>query len=434
MEVVHALEGVNNRPFYLFIDKADIMGEQIAQILTSTEFGNIRLVISESKSIWNRRLKAALNGSIAHIEEISVINESDALSILTKLEAFGPWTRLQKMNEEDRFKEVFHKSGQQLLIGLMEATTGLGFTQIIREDYSNAGDKEHKDFLILVGLAGIHRVTISSSLVGRALAYLGSDKDVNRLTSDVEGIVASNNGRLSTRHPVYVRKLFEKIVSAEVIEECLIALLNAFSDYEVPVIKSLGKQDSIVFKSIINHRFIKDMLRGDEKRMLNVYSAFETTFHTDGLYWLQYGLTLRGLGRQPEALDKLKTAREAYTSPHIEHAYAQQLMIIASQKSIWDDAEPLVIDAVAAFAKSTELGWEGDNYPLVSSVEGHISVVMKLLGVVKAQDVAKTYTNKLLAAKKSKTDPRLERTLLNVMTLATTGEWSKEPDEFDYDE
>ncbi|MEH6504761.1 MAG: SIR2 family protein [Sulfitobacter litoralis] len=427
MEVVHALEGVNSGTFYLFIDKADIMRDQIAQVLTSKEFYNIRLVISESKSIWNRRLKIALHTNVSHIEEINFISQTDATAILTKLEAFGPWTRLQKMNPKDRLREVFQKSGQQLLIGLMEATTGLGFTQIIRNDYANSGNKEHKDFLILVGLAGIHKVTISSSVVGRALTYLGSISDVNRLSSDVEGIVVSNNGRLSSRHPVYVRKLFEQIVSTEAIEECLIALLKAFSDYEAPVVRSLGKQDGIVFKSIINHRFVKDMLRGDEAKILNVYSTFETIFHTDGLYWLQYGLTLRGFGEHADALDKLKTAREAFNSPHIEHAYAQQLMIIASKKTTWVDAEPLVLEAVSVFEKATELGWDRDYYPLVSSVEGHISVVIELLGVTEAQVIAKSYTNKLLAAKKDTADPRLEKTLLSVMTLATTGEWSKQP-------
>jgi hypothetical protein len=88
------------------------------------------------------------------------------------------------------------------------------------------------------------------------------------------------------------------------------------------------------------------MMRNDESRVRAVYGAFETTFHLDGLYWLQYGLALRGLGCHSEALEKFITARGAFSSPQIEHAYAQQLMIIATKAATWDEAEPQLLEAI----------------------------------------------------------------------------------------
>ena len=83
-------------------------------------------------------------------------------------------------------------------------------------------------------------------------------------------------------------------------------------------------------------------------------------------YWLQYGLALRNFGNQAEALEKLKTAREAYSSHQIEHAYAQQLMIIASMSPNWDEAEALLNEAIDALRVLIRVEGEADSYPIAA--------------------------------------------------------------------
>lgn len=182
-------------------------------------------------------------------------------------------------------------------------------------------------------------------MVGRALLELGVLEDVNVLLQQIEGIVLSQGKKLTARHPVYVRELFEKVVSPELIRDCIIALLSAYSDYAVPIVKNVGKVDGFIFKSVLNHRFVKSMMRNDELRVMSIYEAFETRFHADGMYWLQYGLALRGFDHHAEALEKLATAREAFSSPQIEHAYAQQLLIVAQYATNWDEIEPKLNEA-----------------------------------------------------------------------------------------
>jgi tetratricopeptide (TPR) repeat protein len=209
------------------------------------------------------------------------------------------------------------------------------------------------------------------------------------------------------------------------IRDCLVAVLEAFSDYETPVIKNVGKADGVVFKSIINHRFVKEMMRNDLEKVLSVYETFETKFHIDGLYWLQYGLALRDFGLQYKALEKLKTAREAYASPHIEHAYAQQLMIIASTTSSWRDAEILLEEAIDALRKLDHDASADDTYPIVTLSEGHISIVLRFSGIEGAQVIARQYANELLVAQKKYPGARLEAAVKNVVTFATTGAWKE---------
>ncbi|WEK52553.1 MAG: SIR2 family protein [Candidatus Kaistia colombiensis] len=424
-DVVVALEQLNTSPFYLFIDKIESMHNEVAELLAGTQTQHICIVASERLNIWNRRVKATVEPVISKTFNVERIRRPDAVRILEKLEKFGPWTRLQPMSPEERIKEIFNKADRQLLIGLMEATTGLGFTQIIDRDFKNVGDDRHKNFLVIVGLASIHRSTLSSHIVGSALSNLSIAEDVNVMARETEGIIVTNSKNYSARHPVYIRELFEKIIETTMIRDCLISVLEAFSDYETPVIKNVGRSDGVVFKSIINHRFVKEMMRNDQEKVLSVYEAFETKFHIDGLYWLQYGLALRDFGEHGRALEKLKTAREAFDSPQIEHAYAQQLLIIASMSPSWPDAEPLLNEALEALRELNRGANVTDTYPIVTLAEGHLSVVLKFFGVESAKVIAQQYANELLVAHKKYPNVRLQEAVNNVVTFATTEIWKE---------
>ena len=430
-EVVVALEQMNTSGFYLFIDKIVAMHNELAELLGGSRTKNVCIVASERLNIWNRRVKATIQPFISKAVTVERIRKSDAPLILAKLEKLGPWTRLQPMTPEQRVAELYSNADRQLLIGLLETTTGIGFTKIIDNDFKSVGDQKHKQFLVIVGLASIHRSTLSSHIVGSALSNLGIAEDVNFLTRETQGVVVTVGNKYAARHPVYVRELFEKIVPAAMIRDCLISVLEAFSDYETPVIKHVGKADGVVFKSIINHRFVREMMRNDEGMVRSVYEAFERKFHVDGLYWLQYGLAMRDFGKQDAALEKLKTAREAYTSPQIEHAYAQQLMIIASMSQSWHDAEPLLREGIDALRELDRNAEAADAYPIVTLAEGHISVALRFFGVEDAKTVAKQYANELLAAHKKNPGARLQEALTNVVTFATTGNW-KETSELGY--
>lgn len=431
-EIVIDLEEMNSSRFFLFIDKIEAMHEEVAEILSDQITRNVCIVTSERLNIWKRRVGPTIGPLVGKEVRAEKITRTDADLILTKLERFGPWTRFQQMTPEQRIVEVFKKADRQLLIGLMEATTGVGFTKIIAEDFNRVGDYPHKAFLVIVSLASFHRSTLSSNIVGAALSNLGIQEDVNLLSRDAEGIVVSNSSKYSARHPVYVQELLEKIVPTSMIKDCMIATLEAFSDYETPVIKHIRKADGVVFKSIMNHRFINHILRSDEEKVLSVYETFETKFHIDGLYWLQYGLALRGFNRQHDALEKLKTARQAYISPQIEHAYAQQLMIIARESSTWVEAEPMLTEAVDILSDLDSKANTTDAYPIVTLAEGHISVGRKFLRSETTRKIAQRYANSMLAIHNKNPDRRIEEAAKNITTFLTSGSWKalSEPDYF----
>lgn len=422
-EIVLALEQINDSAFYLFIDKIESMYNEIAELLSSVNTKNVCIVASERLNIWSRRVKDTIQPFVSDCFKVERIVKADVSRILEKLEKFGPWTRLQPMTLRQRVAEIDSKADRQLLIGLMEATTGLGFTKIIDNDFKNVGDERHKKFLVIVGLASIHRSTLSSHIVGAALSNLGIAEDINVMANETEGIIVINDNKYSARHAVYVRELFEKVVPTIMIRDCLLAVLEAFSDYETPVLRNVRKSDGVVFKSVINHRFVKEMMRNDEEKVRSIYKRFETKFHIDGLYWLQYGLALRDFDKHAEALEKLKTAREAYTSPQIEHAYAQQLMIIASRSTRWDDAEPLLNEAIDTLRELDRSADASDTYPIVTLAEGHISIIVKFFGVEGAKSITQQYSNEMLVAFNKHASVRLKEAMKKFVSLSDTGSW-----------
>jgi tetratricopeptide (TPR) repeat protein len=167
------------------------------------------------------------------------------------------------------------------------------------------------------------------------------------------------------------------------------------------------------------------MMRDNEERVLSVFGEFETTFHVDGLYWLQYGLALRGFGKHEEALEMFKTARAAYTSPQIEHAYAQQLLIIAEKASTWEVAEPLVHEAVQNLRIQKHEAWDTDSYPIVALAEGHVRTFRKFQSDEKSREIARSYANDLQRLRKKIANERLEEAAANLATYATTGVWNE---------
>jgi hypothetical protein len=190
-DVILSLEEINSDTFYIFIDKIEAMHKELGEFIRSHDAKNACVVFSERINIWGRRVKETLNPYTSCVFPVTKIVKNDASAILDKIEQFGPWTRLQGMSEAERTKEICDRADRQLLIGLMEATTGVGFTEIIRNDFATVGDDRHKKFLVLVGLASIHRSAISANIVGRALINLGIAEDVNVLASEVQGIVVS---------------------------------------------------------------------------------------------------------------------------------------------------------------------------------------------------------------------------------------------------
>jgi tetratricopeptide (TPR) repeat protein len=298
---------------------------------------------------------------------------------------------LGKLRPPERINELVTKAKRQLLIGLLETTSGVGFEQLIEQDYKRLTTDEERIFLTILGVATVHRFAIRESLVYRALRNLGVVAAVPKLLRLTSGMTMYSAGSLFARHPVYVRHLFENVIDPSEIQISIKALLSAFGAYRVPVARYAGKNEAYIFRAITNHRFLHEMLRGRSDLIIDVYRSHERMFQEDGLFWLQYGLALRDLGEQDEAFAKLQTSYDAYPSNHAEHALAQQKLILARGTESKSKAYTLLAEAKEALDRLDYVRELIDTYPIVTLSEGHVAIVLKFEGRERAQSLAKEY-------------------------------------------
>ncbi|MDZ7642023.1 MAG: ATPase, T2SS/T4P/T4SS family [Desulfurivibrio sp.] len=277
-EIVNELEKINSNKYLLVCDRLDVLSDDVEKIIDDSIINKGVILSCESQKVWESRTKYKLGSFCKEAYSLTLIEKTDAKSILQKIEKFGPWTRLGQLSESQRIKELVEKAKRQLLIGLFEATSGIGFEKIIENEYSSIKNEEERALLILVGFATMHKVYISDFFIKRALTDMGIDVSVATLANQMSGIISYDNGKLFARHPVYIRHLFDQLINCQSLHDCLCSLLTAYTVYEAPVIRFVNKNEGILFKSIINHNFMKDILRGDSSQILNIYESFEKIF------------------------------------------------------------------------------------------------------------------------------------------------------------
>ena len=419
IEVISYLEEANTGRYMVFVDRLDYFRKDLGKIKDS--FPKVLLVGAESVRIWNRRLVGYLD--CPEVYSVKDIDSVDSDKILDKLRKFGPWTRLSNMKPSERRREILDRSKRQLLIALMEATTGSGFDEIVARDFSEV-DGDDMIFFLAVCIATMHRCHLSISMASRLASRLEKREAPQVIASRLIGAIEERKEGYVARHPVYARKVLEVVSDIGLVGRAICMLLGVFTSYPHPVVKHIESESADLFKSIINHKFLSDSLRGEEEVVLGVYLMYEKYFENDGLYWLQYGLSLRSFNRNKEAYDKLMTAYNAYPHDHTIHAFAQQKLILAaSEMTSEDSARQYMNDAVEMLGKLDQFLESDDTYPIVTLAEGHVRVLRRIKGDSIARLKAAEYVNDLARRLKHCPNNRLERSRVQLMEYAVGGIW-----------
>jgi energy-coupling factor transporter ATP-binding protein EcfA2 len=425
--LIRELEKMHNDRFCIFLDRLDAHVLDIKEVIDSRIISKGLLICSESQRKWNGEIEYVLKDYYARAMKISNINKKDAKAILDKVEKYGPWTRLRSMTESQRISELLEKSKRQLLIGLLEATYGVGFEKIIENDFKSLTDEKERFFVILVGLATLHKYSIKRSFVSKALFFHTGMNDIDFFIKKLSGIISIDKENLSARHHIYVRYLFDAVVNFKEIFEALKALIFSYTAYGVPISKNVGRNDNQLFKALINHKFLKDIFKSHKDCVLGIYESFEKTFEHDGHFMLQYGLALRDFDMHNDAYEKLQVALIAFpNSSLIDHAIAQQELIISCRLDSYDKAYNLLQSAIERLEKLDTFYESRSDYPIVTLSEGHVSVFRRFKTEDEAKKLAKNYANRISRRTNFKDNKRLFSSWNKLVNFSFNGTWIDE--------
>lgn len=422
---LEAIEKSSTAPKILVgLDNIDFFADQLKEVFTSKRLQKIMIIGAEREHIWKRKTRVKLDPYINNPIMVDQFTKADAEKILAKLEAYGSWTRLGQMRPQERTAELVGRAQLQLLIALLEATFGLGFGQIIANEFASLKTEDEIVTFMVVGLITDRKFEAPGSLVDRALSAAGITGGTALISENLAGIVINRENKLSVRHPVYIRYVLDHLVDPALTIKAISALLEAFSQYKTPVIKHVDKLHASIYKGLINHAFLRDVLKGRKDLVLPLYKSLEKKFEQDGLFWLQYGLSLRDFHYQDESLEKLRIARQAYPMDHTLHALAQQLLIVAAQVDDKQTALTYAEEAKEILKELDRVLQSDDTFPLVTLSEGYTEVMKKHAGEEVARQYAKEFSGLLKVRSESlPNDNRLKEAYSRMFRYSVTGTW-----------
>ncbi|MDO6542811.1 SIR2 family protein [Photobacterium sanguinicancri] len=423
-KIIDELDARNDGKYFVVFERLLEVCSDLSRVIKSMKSDKVVFIGAENTMIWRNRVYEHLGKHAVKLNDISHIDDHDATKILDKIRVFGNWTRLAKMNASKRKQEILKRSKRQLLIGLIEVTSGQGYSDIIKRDYAFIDCDKQRKLLLLVGLATLQRAQASESTLTRALNNLCVYEDVYSLSEKMGGLIKYDNGMLSARHRVYIETLFKACISKNELYEVICAYIKSFTVYKSPIASSLNKVEGSIYKSIVNAKTLKKLLK-DKELVLNVYSTFEKTFESEGLFLMQYGLALRSFDEQNEAYEKLRIANQAYPeSPHIEHALAHQRIIQACRAdeefvamSFFEQAEKVLNRLDKANVSLF------DKYPIISLSEGHVKILDRFGHQPEAKIKAKEYYDRMSRMESKSENERFKNTLVNLQKYFLSGKW-----------
>ncbi|HEV3319951.1 MAG TPA: AAA family ATPase [Solirubrobacteraceae bacterium] len=200
------------------IDNADRFGEAMSDLLTAlAEDDYERVVIATVRTTRRDPQALARIESAAGVEfHEPPLTDSDIASLLDSL---TDARRLGDLEDKSRAQQeaVFRdKSGRQLLVAMIEATSGLGFDQKVASECEELNAQDLLVYAVLT-LASAHgtaldRNELLAACGGDPVASAGALKDL----VDKHLVITSDNARLAIRHRVIAEHALDFFQSAEV--------------------------------------------------------------------------------------------------------------------------------------------------------------------------------------------------------------------------
>lgn len=232
--------------------------------------------------------------------------------------------------------------------------------------------------------------------------------------------------------------MFKLYVPTDTLYKIISAYIKAFSVYQFPLGRNISSKEFSVYKYLVNAKALNKLFKSDKDKILSLYETYEKTFENEGLFLMQYGLALRSFGEHNDAYEKLRIALLAFPeSPHIEHALAQQRIILACVTTdetvalaLFDEAESALNSLIRSNA-SSETGMT-DRYPLITLAEGHVKVLDHLGKQNEARIVANTYHSRISSNYDLKDNFRAKKTLTNLMKYSLSGKWPHSEENGDF--
>jgi tetratricopeptide (TPR) repeat protein len=217
------------------------------------------------------------------------LTDDDVDALLSVLDRHKRLGILAGASEEARRRALRDKCGRQLIVAMIEATTGERFEQKLQDELLELPGLQRFIYSVLC-LAGQEKHYLTRDEVLLAAQGLPGGDPFEALTLLVRRHVASApppGTQYRPRHHVIAQVVVQALGDRGQLCDPLKALVYALASKADPL---LNRRDRVwrLLARLINHGFLLNLL-GDVSEIRSIYSSVEALLGRDHHYWLQRG-------------------------------------------------------------------------------------------------------------------------------------------------
>ncbi len=419
----------------VYVGDAFMYGDALGEDAARFPAGSLTLVTSARSGEWRDHIQRRV-GEFCTSYQYQRFAKEDFVPLIDRLAKYVPAPRFKKMPQNERIERL-RSSRSQLLIALRETTESAKFTEVITGEFLDLPDDDCRVLALIAGIPTIARTGISKAAAREAFGRLRKTRTFDESLRALEGIVSTNSSdRLIARHEAYVRHIVEHVADIEIVLNVMIEILRTYTKFAIPITRTVKRQDSLLFRFLLNHNFVHSLGRGrgGAGPATRLYKEFEVDFQLDGHYWLQYGQFLVQKDDLEPALDVLNKSIQAYPdNPYALHAYADLQLQVAERRAKYDSRTIELIDEAVGILEAQHLKsiFNSDQYPIVTLCDKHVGALVKHGQLAEAREVARKYFRQIDEFSRQNAAESVLRARERLAVFASTGEWHFRPPSHD---
>lgn len=354
----------SNPPQVIGLDDADIFGSEfspMARDITTRPPYPVMLVAARATKV-DGLIGSHLDATIP-VTEFSMPHLADA-DISALLDVLAMENRLGALRGKSREEQstIFRKkAGRQLLIAMIEATSGYRFEEKVLGELSDLGNLGSRIYA-LIAVSSSFRSGLRKSEV-----FVALDDHSNEALNTIELLLKRHVVRVGKDNTVWTRHrrigeiITDSLLKTGQITSVVLGLAQFAATKVTPGMRP-NERPRRLLRSVINHDFL---IRGTGlEAARNLYGELEHMLHWDYHYWLQRGSLEVEQGDLSLAQNFLNQAKGlAPNDSYVLNEYAYLLFAKALANPKGETSQTLVEDAIDLLEGLISQDYRGNEYP-----------------------------------------------------------------------
>lgn len=365
-ELVQALRTVKSKVL-LVVDNAALLGPTIVELIKAClELDIPPILLLASRYIpFEQRLRSYLESDQYREVDVPILSDPDIDNLLATLERHNLLGRLTNLTPTQQRAEVRVRAKKQILVAMREATEGRDFDEIIRHEFAELSDREHR-VLFLCAALGTAALVHLTEKQWFDCAEAPPATALRILRRDLRGMVERIGGQaalVAARHPIICDYILGRVAGKEELMEAYRRTLLSVS-HDLSNISNRSARPWRLFVRLINHQYIFERFAEAIDYARGVYELTSDAFASDGHFWLQFANLEVDYGKPANARPYLANAEGILGETDLvlntrAHMMLREALSVAS----YDDALALRREAEEILTSQIDRAQFEDEYP-----------------------------------------------------------------------